>query len=122
MQAVLYRLQEQQLSALFTSSQKRGSIQQLLQTIMRRLKADKPNADMLMIMAVGKLALHAYIHAGMATSWLANPFYPFVQPLQCLMGYSFAQPVNATFTVLSSRVTASHQKNTRWEPASAQVA
>ncbi|KAL3159403.1 hypothetical protein ABBQ38_009833 [Trebouxia sp. C0009 RCD-2024] len=52
-QAVLHRFQEQQLSALFTSSQKQGSIQQLLQTIMRRLKADKPNADMLMIMAVG---------------------------------------------------------------------
>lgn len=55
LQAVLHRLQEQQLSALFTSSHKRGSIQQLLQTILQRLKADKPKADMLMIMAVGNL-------------------------------------------------------------------
>ena len=54
MQAILHHLQEQQLTALFTSSQKRGSIQKLLQSIMQRLKADKPKADMLMIMAIGK--------------------------------------------------------------------
>ena len=75
MQAVLHQLQEQQLSALFTSSQKRGSIQQLLQTITQRLKADKPNADMLMIMAVGTLAQHAYISANIAISWHANCCY-----------------------------------------------
>lgn len=72
MQAVLHRLQEQQLSAMFTSSHKRGSIQQLLQTIMQRLKADKPNADMLMIMAVGQLIRSS---ANIAASWHANCFH-----------------------------------------------
>ncbi|DBA85958.1 TPA: hypothetical protein ACH3X1_005497 [Trebouxia sp. C0004] len=52
-QAVLYRLEEQKLQALFTSSQKRGSIQKLLQAVTSRLQQDKPKADMLMIMAVG---------------------------------------------------------------------
>jgi ubiquinone biosynthesis protein COQ9 len=49
----LHRLEEQKLQALFTSSQKRGSIQKLLQAVTSRLQRDKPKADMLMIMAVG---------------------------------------------------------------------
>jgi len=53
MQAILHRLEEQKLQALFTSSQKRGSIQKLLQAVTSRLQQDKPKADMLMIMAVG---------------------------------------------------------------------
>ncbi|KAL0052818.1 hypothetical protein WJX82_008276 [Trebouxia sp. C0006] len=52
-QAILHRLEEQKLQALFTSSQKRGSIQKLLQAVTSRLQQDKPKADMLMIMAVG---------------------------------------------------------------------
>ncbi|DBA72918.1 TPA: hypothetical protein ACH3X2_009875 [Trebouxia sp. C0005] len=52
-QAILHRLEEQKLQALFTSSQKRSSIQKLLQAVTSRLQQDKPKADMLMIMAVG---------------------------------------------------------------------
>lgn len=52
-QAILHRLEEQKLQGLFTSSQKRGSIHKLLQTVMSRLQHDKPKADMLIIMAVG---------------------------------------------------------------------
>lgn len=61
LQAVLHRLQKQQLSGLFTSSQKSSSIQHLLQSIRQRLKADKPKADMLMILAVGKLGTMAHL-------------------------------------------------------------
>lgn len=74
LQAVLHRLQKQQLSGLFTSSQKSSSIQHLLHSIVQRLKADKPKADMLMIMAVGKFGtasmhLHCYsIATGRNTS------------------------------------------------------
>ena len=68
LQAVLHRLQKQQLSGLFTSSQKSSSISHLLHSIVQRLKADKPKADMLMIMAVGK-AWHCE-HASSSASCL----------------------------------------------------
>lgn len=55
-QAVLHKLEEQKLKALFTSGQKRNSVQKLLQAVMSTLQREKPKADMLMIMTVGDKA------------------------------------------------------------------
>lgn len=54
LQAVRHALKQQGLLGVFTSTQKANSIRQLLKQATSMLQEAKPNADVLMIMAIGQ--------------------------------------------------------------------